>query len=167
MGPLGTQEMIFIFILALLLFGPKKLPELGRTAAKALAEFRRASNDLKQQFEREMSSIEQETQPLKEIAQSYQSELNSYNYDHSYYDSGAYGSESYDSTSASHTTVGASATQGAESSAAAATPESPAPEGTVAHSAGIESSPATHEVAAAGTHPAVEQQVHGQTPSNS
>ena len=47
LGTLGTSEMIFIFILALVLFGPKKLPEIGRTIGKAITEFRRASNELK------------------------------------------------------------------------------------------------------------------------
>jgi TatA/E family protein of Tat protein translocase len=47
MGTLGIQEMIVIFVIALVLFGPKKLPELGRTIGKAITEFRRASNDLK------------------------------------------------------------------------------------------------------------------------
>jgi TatA/E family protein of Tat protein translocase len=47
MGTLGVPEMIFIFLLALVLFGPKKLPELGRTMGKALTEFRRASTELK------------------------------------------------------------------------------------------------------------------------
>ena len=41
-GTLGMQEMIVIFMLALVLFGPKKLPELGRTIGKAITEFRRA-----------------------------------------------------------------------------------------------------------------------------
>src|ERR1035441_122830 len=45
MGPLGWPEMVFIFFLALILFGPKKMPELGRTVGKALTEFRRASNE--------------------------------------------------------------------------------------------------------------------------
>ena len=47
LGTLGTPELVFIFLLALLLFGPKKLPEIGRTVGKALTEFRRASNELK------------------------------------------------------------------------------------------------------------------------
>src|SRR5690242_602732 len=59
MGPLGYPEMIFIFFLALILFGPKKLPELGRTVGKALTEFRRASNELKSTFDREMKNLEQ------------------------------------------------------------------------------------------------------------
>ena len=68
MGPIGGQEMIIIFILALVLFGPKKLPELGRTIGKALTEFRRASSDLKASFEREMHNLERETDALKEPA---------------------------------------------------------------------------------------------------
>ncbi|MEZ5364175.1 MAG: TatA/E family twin arginine-targeting protein translocase [Bryobacterales bacterium] len=61
MGPIGFQEMIFIFVFALLIFGPKKLPELGRTFGKGMAEFRRASNELKSTFQREMDNIERET----------------------------------------------------------------------------------------------------------
>lgn len=61
MGPLGFQEMIFIFVFALVIFGPKKLPELGRTFGKGMAEFRRASNELKGTFQREMDNIERET----------------------------------------------------------------------------------------------------------
>jgi len=49
--------MIVIFIVALVLFGPKKLPELGRTIGKAITEFRRATSDLKSTFEREMQSL--------------------------------------------------------------------------------------------------------------
>ena len=57
--------------LALLLFGPKKLPELGKTLAKALGEFRRASTELKSTFEREMNAIERETDrfPTRQNAQ--------------------------------------------------------------------------------------------------
>lgn len=60
MGPIGMQEMIAIFIIALILFGPKKLPELGRTLAKALSEFRRAKNELKSTFESHLSELERE-----------------------------------------------------------------------------------------------------------
>ncbi len=56
MGPIGVQEMVVIFLVALVLFGPKKLPELGKTLAKAVTEFRRAQSDLKATFEREMQS---------------------------------------------------------------------------------------------------------------
>jgi len=67
-GTLGMQEMIVIFFLALVLFGPKKLPELGRTIGKAITEFRRASNDLKASFEREMQTLERESQSLSQVA---------------------------------------------------------------------------------------------------
>lgn len=124
MGPVGWQEMAVIFVLALLLFGPKKLPELGRTFGKAMAEFRRASNELKETFDREMKSIERENESLKEVTSSYSHD--NYNYDYSSYDSG-YGHESYDSTATSTSTPSASAPQGAES------PTVVTPEGTVAN----------------------------------
>jgi TatA/E family protein of Tat protein translocase len=68
MGTLGAQEVAVIFILALVLFGPKKLPELGRTIGKAITEFRRASNDLKATFEREMQTLERESQSISQVA---------------------------------------------------------------------------------------------------
>ena len=61
MGPIGMQEMIFIFILALLLFGPKKLPELARMLGKGLSEFRRAKNELKNTFDTHLQELERET----------------------------------------------------------------------------------------------------------
>ncbi len=60
MGPIGAQEMFFIVLLALLLFGPKKLPELGRLLGKGLTEFRRAKNELKSTFETHMQELERE-----------------------------------------------------------------------------------------------------------
>ena len=57
---LGMPEMIFIFLLALVIFGPRKLPELGRQLGKALAEFKKASNEFKSQLETEMLNIELE-----------------------------------------------------------------------------------------------------------
>jgi len=110
MGPLGTQELVVIFILALLLFGPKKLPELGRTIGKAMTEFRRAQSELKSTFDREMRNLEQETGIRELTATSYQS--NSYNYDYSNYDSSSYDG-SYDSSLTNTLTAGASATEGA------------------------------------------------------
>lgn len=67
MGPLGFTEIFFIFVLALLLFGPRKLPELGRMLGRGLMEFRRASNDLKATIEEEVRSLERETQKSLEI----------------------------------------------------------------------------------------------------
>lgn len=57
---LGMPEMIFIFLLALVIFGPRKLPELGRQLGKALSEFKKASNEFKNQLEVEMMNIELE-----------------------------------------------------------------------------------------------------------
>ncbi len=129
MGPLGWQETLFIFILALLLFGPKKLPELGKTIGKAVTEFRRASAELKSTFDREMSAIERENQSLKEVTSSYNYEDYSYNYNYetSSYDSGTTTTtESVDSTATNTSTASASATQGAES------PTAVQPEGSIA-----------------------------------
>lgn len=54
MGPLGFPELILIFAVALLIFGPKKMPEIGRSIGKALGEFRRATTDLKTTLEEEV-----------------------------------------------------------------------------------------------------------------
>jgi sec-independent protein translocase protein TatA len=159
MGPVGWQEVVVIFIVALVLFGPKKLPELGRTLGKAITEFRRASNELKATFEREMQSLERENESLKEVTRGIASDVNNtYNqYESGYdtsYDYGAYGSESYDSTATNPTTVSASASQDAEKTselpasngnhaipgtvARGATTESASNHGSVVHSASAE-----------------------------
>ena len=65
MGHIGVPELIVIFIIALLVFGPRKLPELGRTLGKALAEFRRASADLRGAMEQEMRELERHTQEIE------------------------------------------------------------------------------------------------------
>jgi TatA/E family protein of Tat protein translocase len=57
---LGFPEMMFIFILALILFGPKKLPEIGRQIGKGLAEFKRASREFQSQIEDEVRKLEVE-----------------------------------------------------------------------------------------------------------
>lgn len=53
-GSLGIPELIVIFVVALLVFGPKRLPEIGRTLGKALGEFKKATDDLKSTIEREV-----------------------------------------------------------------------------------------------------------------
>ena len=53
-----SGEMIFIFFLALILFGPKKMPEIGRQVARFLGEFRRASNEFRSQIESEINSLD-------------------------------------------------------------------------------------------------------------
>jgi sec-independent protein translocase protein TatA len=61
MGPLGFPELIIIFVVALLVFGPRKLPELGRSLGKGLSEFKRASNDLRQTLDDEIRDEERRT----------------------------------------------------------------------------------------------------------
>jgi sec-independent protein translocase protein TatA len=66
MGNLGMQEIIVIFIIALIIFGPRKLPELGKTLGKGLAEFKRASNELKQTWEDEVR-LDKEKEEVSKI----------------------------------------------------------------------------------------------------
>jgi len=58
---MSFSETIFLFFLALIIFGPKKLPEIARQVGKALNEFRRASNEFKAQIEQEISHLEDES----------------------------------------------------------------------------------------------------------
>jgi sec-independent protein translocase protein TatB len=60
MKRMGFSETIFLFFLALIIFGPKKLPEIARQVGKAMNEFRRASNEFKAQLESEISQLEVE-----------------------------------------------------------------------------------------------------------
>ncbi|MBN2371585.1 MAG: twin-arginine translocase TatA/TatE family subunit [Vicinamibacteria bacterium] len=55
-GPLGGPELLLIFVVALIIFGPRKLPEVGKSLGKMMAEFRRASNDLKRTIETEVEA---------------------------------------------------------------------------------------------------------------
>ena len=56
MGPLGVPELIIIFVVALVVFGPRKLPELGRSLGKSLSEFKRASNELRNTLDEEIQA---------------------------------------------------------------------------------------------------------------
>ncbi len=66
MGNLGMPEIIVIFVLALIFFGPRKLPEIGKSLGKGLAEFKKASNDLKRTWEDEVR-IEKEKEEMKTL----------------------------------------------------------------------------------------------------
>jgi TatA/E family protein of Tat protein translocase len=59
LGSIGMPELIIIFVIALIIFGPRKLPELGRSLGKSLSEFKRASNELKSTLEEEIRLDEQ------------------------------------------------------------------------------------------------------------
>ena len=54
LGSIGMPELIVIFLIALVIFGPRKLPELGRSLGKSIAEFKRASNELESTLEEEI-----------------------------------------------------------------------------------------------------------------
>ncbi len=59
LGSIGMPELIIIFVIALIIFGPRKLPELGRSLGKSIAEFKKASNELKSTLEEEIRLEEQ------------------------------------------------------------------------------------------------------------
>ena len=67
-GSIGMPELIIIFVIALIIFGPRKLPELGRSLGKSLAEFKRASNELKSTLEEEIRLEEQQRETQKVAA---------------------------------------------------------------------------------------------------
>ena len=56
MGNLGIQEMIIILVIALIVFGPKKMPEIGKSLGKGIAEFKKASSDLARTWEEEAAA---------------------------------------------------------------------------------------------------------------
>lgn len=64
MFDIGMQELLVIFLVALLVFGPKRLPELGKTIGKGMAEFRRAMSGIKEQMNSELYVTKQ--QPSQE-----------------------------------------------------------------------------------------------------
>ena len=57
-GSIGPTELILIFVIALLVFGPKKLPEIGRSVGKALREFKKTSEEIKGRIEEEIEASE-------------------------------------------------------------------------------------------------------------
>src|SRR5437867_1047874 len=67
-GSIGMPELIIIFVIALIIFGPRKLPELGRSLGKSLAEFKKASNELRNTLEEEIRIEEQKEATSKAAA---------------------------------------------------------------------------------------------------
>jgi sec-independent protein translocase protein TatA len=64
-GSVGMPELLIILVIALIIFGPRKLPELGRSLGKSLGEFKRASNELRNTLEEEVRIEEQKDQRSK------------------------------------------------------------------------------------------------------
>lgn len=64
-GSIGMPELIIIFVIALIIFGPRKLPELGRSLGRSLTEFKRASNDLRSTLEEEIRVEETPPEPVQ------------------------------------------------------------------------------------------------------
>ena len=79
-GSLGVPELLLIFVVILIVFGPRRIPEIGRTLGKALGEFRKATDDLKSTIEREVrleelkkgtpTSLESMITPLESVSRS-------------------------------------------------------------------------------------------------
>jgi sec-independent protein translocase protein TatA len=63
-GSLGMPELIVIFVIALIIFGPRKLPELGRSLGRGIAEFKKATNDLQSTLDDEIRREEQRTEAV-------------------------------------------------------------------------------------------------------
>jgi len=155
MGPIGMQEMAVIFIVALVLFGPKKMPELGRLLGKGLREFSRAKSELKSTFETHLRELEREANvqdALKNVTSSYSSPASiaktydeSGHYEPNYSSPSAYPYEepvSNEPPSSPSTTASATATQDAEANRE--TPSSSPVVGTVARSTTV--APEGHSV---------------------
>ena len=71
LGSIGGTELLMILLVVLVVFGPKRLPEFGRTIGKGLTEFRRASNDLKRSLEQDLTIDEHaERRPDRDVSDS-------------------------------------------------------------------------------------------------
>ena len=67
---LGFPEIIMIFIIALLVFGPKKLPELGKSLGKGLREFKKATDELKSNWDEQLKDVEKSVNEVKDTVHS-------------------------------------------------------------------------------------------------
>ena len=70
MFDIGMPELILIFVIALLVFGPKKLPEIGKSLGRAMSEFKRSSNEFRDNLEKEV-----ETDKIKDELLAQQKEI--------------------------------------------------------------------------------------------
>jgi sec-independent protein translocase protein TatA len=108
MGGLGMPEMLVIMVIALIVFGPRKLPELGKTLGKAMGQFRRASEDFKRTWEQEVD-IEKAKTYISDTSSSITDAVegndhnNNYNNDYSYEDTYGYNAPTDDSADGAST----------------------------------------------------------------
>ncbi len=63
MGPIGVPELLILLVVALIVFGPRKLPDLGRSLGRSLAEFKRASTELRSTLDEEIRAEERKSPP--------------------------------------------------------------------------------------------------------
>ena len=96
MGPVGLPEMAVIFVIALVLFGPKKLAELGKILGTAIGHFRRVRSEMKAAFDRELQSLELQARSQK-IDSGHRYEDGNYDYSSSRAGVGAVSSSSSES----------------------------------------------------------------------
>jgi TatA/E family protein of Tat protein translocase len=75
MWNLGFPEIVIIFIVALVIFGPRKLPELGRSLGRGLSEFKKASNELKRTWEDEVDAVKHEVEVEQDELKQIQTDL--------------------------------------------------------------------------------------------
>ncbi|HEY2930994.1 MAG TPA: twin-arginine translocase TatA/TatE family subunit [Acidobacteriota bacterium] len=68
-GSLGFSEILIIFVIALIVFGPRKLPELGKSLGRGLSEFKKASNDLKRTWEDEVKAEDEKLRQLTNLSE--------------------------------------------------------------------------------------------------
>ena len=78
MGSLGWPEILIILVIALIIFGPRKLPELGKTLGSSLAQFRRASEDFKRTWEEEVETEKRKLDAPPPATHEYSSNSNPY-----------------------------------------------------------------------------------------
>lgn len=67
MGSIGSGEILLIIVIALILFGPQKLPELGKALAKAIKEFKKAEVEIKEVFKENFNTEKKEESPLNKM----------------------------------------------------------------------------------------------------